>query len=196
MVNTTKTCIKCGETKQFIEFYNRKANKDGKQGSFKKCTDTCTNEYFNKNKQKIYNAHNDWRKNNKEKLKKYYINNKQKINERNTNWRNSNKEHICLYAVEYRKDHVKQTAENNHNWKINNKEKRKKLNKKAHTKRKRNLGFIPLNKKFDGADGHHIDKQHVVYIPKELHMSIPHNQNNIESMEKINELTLNWMLGV
>jgi hypothetical protein len=61
--------------------------------------------------------------------------------------------------------------------------------------RKRNLGFVPLNKKFDGADGHHIDKQHVVYIPKELHMSIPHKQTDKKSMEKINELAFNWMLG-
>jgi len=64
--------------------------------------------------------------------------------------------------------------------------------RKELAKRKRHLGFIPLNKPFNGSEGHHIDKLHIVYIPKELHRSIRHNVFTGKGMNDINTLTSQW----
>jgi hypothetical protein len=58
--------------------------------------------------------------------------------------------------------------------------------------KRRKLGFIPLNKPFPGCEGHHIDKEHVVHIPKELHRSIPHNVWSGRNMNQINVLVYLW----
>jgi hypothetical protein len=62
-----------------------------------------------------------------------------------------------------------------------------------HTARRRILDFIPLNKPFDGAEGHHLDKERVVYIPKVVHRSIPHNVFTGYNMAEINALALTYI---
>ena len=52
--------------------------------------------------------------------------------------------------------------------------------------KRRQLGFIPLNECFPNAHAHHIDTEHIIYIPEELHRSIPHNLNTGKGMEEIN----------
>lgn len=59
--------------------------------------------------------------------------------------------------------------------------------------KRRELGFIPLNKPFAGSVAHHIDKEHVVFIPEEIHISIPHNVRTGRNMEKINNLSLEFL---
>jgi hypothetical protein len=59
--------------------------------------------------------------------------------------------------------------------------------------KRRKLGFFPLNEPFERAEGHHIDKIHVVFIPKELHNSIRHNVWTGHNMEKINFKTFEWI---
>lgn len=54
--------------------------------------------------------------------------------------------------------------------------------------RKGNLGFIPLNRPFKGCAQHHIDKDHVIFIPKSLHSKYPHMLKYKCSMKKINKL--------
>lgn len=39
----------------------------------------------------------------------------------------------------------------------------------------RELGFIPINAWFEGSESHHIDKEHVIYIPEEIHGLMYHN---------------------
>jgi hypothetical protein len=58
------------------------------------------------------------------------------------------------------------------------------------------MGFIPLNQWFEGSHAHHIDKEYVIYIPKELHTQIQHSQKNIESMIKINALVFKWLNSI
>lgn len=54
---------------------------------------------------------------------------------------------------------------------------------------KRNtLKNIPINSKFNGSERHHIDKEHIIYIPKKLHHSVYHNIWNGKGMEEINKL--------
>lgn len=63
---------------------------------------------------------------------------------------------------------------------------------KHHSKR-RGLSSIFLNSFFTRSEGHHIDKEHVVYMPTELHRSIKHNVWTGESMEKINEVAFEYI---
>jgi hypothetical protein len=66
---------------------------------------------------------------------------------------------------------------------------------KQYAKRK-SFGFIPLNDYFEGSEGHHIDKEHVIYTEKELHRSVRHKQSNPESMDRINTKVYCWLLGM
>lgn len=59
--------------------------------------------------------------------------------------------------------------------------------------RRRILGFIPLNKPFTGCEGHHIDNEQVIYIPKELHRSVYHRQSDGYGMAQINVLATSWL---
>lgn len=47
--------------------------------------------------------------------------------------------------------------------------------KRANARRKRELGFVPLNEPFSDADAHHIDETYVVYMPSSIHRSFYHN---------------------
>lgn len=62
------------------------------------------------------------------------------------------------------------------------------LSDNRHAAKRRLLGFIPLNVPFEGSVGHHLDKEHVMYVPEELHRSVKHNVWTGENMDKINEL--------
>lgn len=61
------------------------------------------------------------------------------------------------------------------------------------TKRNRELGFEPLNEWFPDSEGHHIDKERIIYIPKELHQSISHNVFTGKGMEEINKLAFEFL---
>ena len=60
-------------------------------------------------------------------------------------------------------------------------------NRRAKAKR-RTLGFVHLNKPFPGCEGHHVDKEQVIYMPKELHRSVYHRQSDGRGMAKINAI--------
>ena len=60
--------------------------------------------------------------------------------------------------------------------------------------KRRALGFVPLNKPFDGADAHHVSKEYVVYVPHDLHKSIWHNVWTCKNMEQINLLALGYLV--
>lgn len=55
-----------------------------------------------------------------------------------------------------------------------------------HSAKRKEMGFIPLNKQFTNSEGHHIDNKHVIFIPKKLHRLIPHNLNTGKGMYEIN----------
>jgi hypothetical protein len=64
---------------------------------------------------------------------------------------------------------------------------RKVTMRKVHAKR-RLLGFHPLNSPFLGCEGHHMDSQDVIHIPKSLHRSLYHNQYTGQGMAQMNAL--------
>jgi hypothetical protein len=71
----------------------------------------------------------------------------------------------------------------------------RKLSKaKTEAKRRKLFGFISHNKPQKDFHGHHIDFNHVIFIPKELHMSISHSVTNDINMDLINDAVCDWYL--
>lgn len=73
-------------------------------------------------------------------------------------------------------------GEDNPNWKGGREQ-----SKKREQKNRRNFGFIPINENFMGAEGHHIDRDFVIYIPIKLHQSIPHSVVTGKNLKEIND---------
>lgn len=69
----------------------------------------------------------------------------------------------------------------------------KKVKAKAQAKRYRNLGYIELNKRFCGCEGHHVDIKHIIYIPEKMHRSVWHSLSRPETMVKINKLAYEFL---
>ena len=59
--------------------------------------------------------------------------------------------------------------------------------------RRRNLGYAYLNEPFLGCEGHHINAEQVIHIPKKLHHSVYHNQTSGQGMAQINALSYNFL---
>ena len=60
-------------------------------------------------------------------------------------------------------------------------------------KRKRNLGYKPMNKPFDNSEGHHLNYEDVLFIPKKVHSSIAHSVTRDRNMKEINDAAFNWL---
>ena len=68
--------------------------------------------------------------------------------------------------------------------------------KEAHRRAKykhRQLGFISKNIYFIGSEAHHIDKEHIIYLPKGIHQSIPHDVWTGKGMEEINREAMGFL---
>lgn len=117
--------------------------------------------------------------------KKYYQANKEKMGEYYKKWREKHPE----YKNKQQLPHIKEKAKRKYREDIA--ENRDKY-LEAWAKRK-GRGFIPLNEYFDGADGHHIDDEHVIFMPMCIHRSIPHDHRDTDSMWTINCMALLWL---
>lgn len=73
-------------------------------------------------------------------------------------------------------------------------EKFKEANRK-HQFKHRQLGFIPLNDSFCDCESHHIDKEHVVFIPKGMHRGVYHNIWTGQGMREINAIAFEYLKG-
>jgi len=104
------------------------------------------------------------------------------------------KEYMREYSEKYIKikEHRIEHNQRNKKW-INNHPEYKKIKRKRDRFNRRELGYIPLNESFEGSHGHHIDKIHVIYIPKELHKSIIHNVKTGTGMKEINKLAFEYI---
>ena len=76
----------------------------------------------------------------------------------------------------------------------NESERGKKTKAKSHAKRKE-FAYIELNEWFEGSEGHHLDKEFVVYIPKDLHRKVWHSITKNIRMEEINAIALDFVYG-
>ena len=140
---------------------------------------------------------------------KYYKANLEKMRanarERQSKWRKVNKEKAYSRSKEWIKNNPERMSETKRKWRENNtfmtQESYQRWVKKHPEKirlyalKRRSLNFIPINDFFIGSEGHHIDKDHVMFIPKKIHRSIKHDLNNKEKMERINTRAYCWILG-
>jgi hypothetical protein len=146
-------------------------------------------EQKKKNKRKHYLAHGkeenairrEWRlahpKEAKAEDRKHYLANKEKRKIKARGKYRTDPEKSRTVVRKWRRTHKDETNTINKKWKA----------------RRRKFGFIPLNKPFPGADGHHVDRERVIYMPKKLHRSIWHSVLNNINMDKINKIAFNWL---
>jgi hypothetical protein len=59
--------------------------------------------------------------------------------------------------------------------------------------KRRGLGYVFLNEPFSGCEGHHVDNEQVINMPKKLHRSIYHRQTDGRGMAKINATAYNFL---
>ena len=151
--------------------------------------------------------------------KAYYRTHKEQFMVRSKNYYQVHKEHLREIHKEYRLAHLKEIKESGKAYRLAhptdkkyhlayrlfNREHKKKyfkqysqtpigqeVRRKVRAKRKQ-LGFIPLNSYFKGAEGHHIDKEKVIYIPKELHQKNRHSVLQNRNMEAINNAAFEFL---
>ena len=101
-------------------------------------------------------------------------------------------------ALAYRKQWYQQNKDKHNQrrkmWAKNHKGQQREIDRRHNSKRKRGLGFIPLNEPFEGSEAHHIDEERVIYIPKEYHQSVRHNVWTGRNMALINNLAYDYLL--
>jgi hypothetical protein len=111
-------------------------------------------------------------------IKKWKQQNPERKRELNKKWQDQHPEYFQEYKKKW--NHTKQGKLNQH---------RKNTRRKAY---RRKYGSNLLNQPFKGSVGHHIDKETVVYIPEEIHLSVKHNLRRNINMEQINTFALEW----
>lgn len=70
----------------------------------------------------------------------------------------------------------------------------RKLAQTRHHAMRRLLGYNTLNSWFLGCEGHHINPDDVIYMPKVLHRSIYHNQTTGQGMAEMNALAGQYLM--
>ena len=152
-------------------------------------------KYYIKNREKILLKSKKYNMEHKEErlqyIKKWTMDNAEKVAKYRNRYQKSMKS--LEYQRKYREENREKILEWQRMWRINNSQKAKAIAIKHSNKRKRNLGFAPLNKYFDNAVAHHIDKIHIIYIPEGLHKSIIHCLETGQNMRKINKLSMNFI---
>lgn len=91
-------------------------------------------------------------------------------------------------AKQYNRTHLGEKSEWLRNWRMNNPEK-----VKEHCSKRRDFGFVALNKYFKGSEAHHLNKTYIVYLPQKLHRSIFHCLQTNENMREINEIAMKFI---
>jgi len=107
--------------------------------------------------------------------KKYYKENKEGIKTHRRIHYKENKEEISIYMKKYNQSIMG------------------KINHKKHDAKRRQLGFVLLNKPFDNCVAHHISENFIIHIPKEIHKSIYHNIWIWKNMNAINKLAIEYL---
>ena len=216
-----KRCSKCGIEKNISEYYPNKSRREGYISICKKCKYEYCQVYYQRHKDEILKQRQEYQQTHKEeiavKAKVYYEAHKgekreyQKVHyEANkveaAAFRKTHKEELAIKQKAYYETHkseraaIGRTYYETHRAEIATQGKAYRQtsagevrNQKCNAKR-RNLGCTPLNTSFEGAEGHHIDKNFIIYIPKEIHRSIYHNLSTGQGMPEINALAYDCLI--
>jgi hypothetical protein len=133
----------------------------------------------------------------KEERQEYHLVNREKHLTQMREYYQNNKEKMKMKAKEWTKNHPDKVKEimikANKKYRQTHPEIVGIRDRKHRDKRERGLKYISLNEPFESSVGHHIDKLHVVYIPKELHLSVYHNVWTGQGMKEINFKVFKWL---
>ena len=119
---------------------------------------------------------------------------KEKKREHDRKYYQTHKEQKREHNSKYYQTHKEKKAEIVRRWIKEHPERRKEMRRKWKSKRRHNLGFNPLNEWFEGSNGHHINFNDVIYIPKDLHRSIPHCLETGKNMALINSIAYQFLV--
>ena len=134
--------------------------------------------YYHLHKERINEYNKKYYKEHKEQInkqhKRYYQEHKKAIKKYTKKWYEKNRDRLIIQSIKYNKKHRDSCSKSIKKWQSKNPEKVRLYNRKTKNKRKRELGYIELNEKTYGTVGHHIDNNHVLYIPEEIHRQCNH----------------------
>jgi len=134
-----------------------------------------------------------WRETHRDECKTYSKLYYQKNRDYFKQYSQQHRNEISAYSKLYRKQNKDRYRQLTKAWKKNHREQNREIVRRKNFKR-RSLGFIPLNEPFENSEAHHIDKDRVIYIPKEYHRSVSHNVWTGENMALINNLAYDYLL--
>jgi hypothetical protein len=205
----TKVCSKCKIEKPIEEFHKDKCKSGGIQGQCKKCRCEDGRKYHWKHKDKnnkySKNYHQKHRYEQNKKCSENYQKNKKERLQKQKKYYKTHKEERLKYMKEiYYPIHKEDCLTYLEKWRNDNRQKisaglkryrqtenGKLADAKKHSKRKRNLGFklIIPNILDEVVAYHHIDNEHVIPIPKDLHelYSCNDTQRHRENLKPIIE---------
>lgn len=126
--------------------------------------------------------------------RRHYLANYERKSEYSKKWRLANLERDKIVKKKWRLEHPGYSSEHSKKYgrTLKGKEVQRKARAKSRAKRRR-FGFVPLNKYFKDSEGHHINLEEVIYIPKKMHRSVWHSILSGVNMEKINRLAFNYL---
>ena len=107
-------------------------------------------------------------------------------------YREAHKEQLKKYKKQYCKENPEKVKKSIRQWRLANPKKVSEMRKREASKH-RQLGFNPWNKSFKECESHHLTKEDVLYLPKELHRSIYHNIWTGQNMDIINTLAIQFL---
>lgn len=189
-ISPKNKCIDC--QRESKRKYERKITKNWGKIRFRK---PCEHGFLSKYKceicRKIWQKQYDKNRSEDKKLsdKTYRLTHKEEIKSRKDKWNEDNKDYIKLYSEEYDKTHKEELKIRGRKYRDKNPDKVR----EHKAKRYRQLGFNPMNNWFVGSEGHHINKEDIIYIPKWLHRFIYHNVYIGYHMDLINNLVFEYL---
>jgi len=174
-------------------------------------------QYWAENKEVQNIKHKQWESENKEKIKTYRSERKEHYTELHKQWREKNSEKARAYSTEYSRQWSAANKEKHEAYHKKYREENREAIRESykawaqtpaakeawirHKAKRRNMGCDPINEYFSGSEFHHLwtkqegelDDSIGIYIPADLHKSIPHNHNTWSGMEEMNTAALEWL---
>jgi len=131
-----------------------------------------------------------WRKENPDYLKDYYLEHKEQMNNQTKeNWKN-NKLRIAATNKAWAELNINKVRIIKQRYKKTDKGK---IATSRHHDYRRYMGSNMINAWFRGCNRHHVTKNDIICVPKELHKSIHHDHKKPETMNKINILAWDYL---
>lgn len=122
----------------------------------------------------------------------YYLTHREQMIDYAKKWKLAHPQRAKKLRSKYYYAHSEEAKVDSKVWKQAHPKERKEIEQRAKAKRKQ-LGFIPLNKPFEGSVAHHVDTWRVIYIPRALHHSVWHSLSLNINMSKINRLAFVYL---